>query len=97
MEQSGDWITNAWRGYTSLVKVFWIYNVLAGLTISLAAVLLGDLTFLKFILFALLVFPYSIFLVVATWRCAFNTDYPVFGYIARGYVILAVLGAIGLI
>lgn len=69
---------------------------MAGFGISIVSVLLGDLIFLKYILFVVFVLPYAVFVFVAIWRCAFNTEYPFFGYLARGYLVLAGLSAIGL-
>ena len=92
-----DWMTAAWQGYTPIWKVFWIYNILVALGMTIISMLLGDLSFFKYVVYVVLVLPSTVFVLVAIWRCAFNTKYPPIGYLARGYVIFVAVSAVGLV
>ena len=87
-----SWIKRAWRGEERLWKVFWVYGVLlaAGLSIAafIAKILLGPV---GYIVLAVVRIAYSIWLLVAQWRCAFNVEWTFWGYIARIQAIVILI------
>ncbi len=74
----------AWRGRQPLWKVFWVYGVsVSGLLIAfyllafaVEAVALRQILVLGFA-------PYTAWLLVSLWRCAFNVREPFWGMLAR--------------
>jgi len=76
-----------WNGRASLVSAYWIIGVLGGLIFYVLFKVVGsspvgDLIFLLWI-------PYIIFALVSIWRCAWNTNWKGWGYIARAVVLLS--------
>jgi hypothetical protein len=77
----------AWRGHMALPVVFWGY----GVTISLALAMLhgtaldaGQLVFQQVLI--LITVAYTIWILVAIWRCAPNSD-PFWGALAQWLTI----------
>jgi hypothetical protein len=66
-----------WRGEGPLWRLYWIYGVLAstaGGTILLIATLYRLVSPWVILLLALLGLAYTVWVVVSTWRCAFNIE-----------------------
>ena len=78
-------INDMWNGYLDLWMAYWVFGVFLG----------GVLVFILVLLFgkagALLFLPYNIWVTVSIWRCAPNTEWLGWTYIAR---ILSVFGAL---
>jgi len=93
------WIAEGWRGEKELWKVFWIYGALLIILAKVANVVIwlySDINFdrptaLQYLTMLALQISYSIWFLVATWRCAFNTIHRFWGYVARVVVILFIL------
>lgn len=80
-------IVRAWRGETDLWVVFLIYNMAGGFLVGKliqAAVDTGIPMWLAYLVAS----PYIIWIYVSIWRCAWNTENPVYGFLARAYLIV---------
>ena len=85
-----NWIKNAWQGKTPLWKVFWIYGVIGNnLLMIICSAMIGNLT--SIIISMVIMFAYTIWILVSQWRCAFNTKWRGWGYIVRILAIIAPL------
>ena len=78
-----------WNGEARLLSAYW------GLLVGGNALFLGIYLILSRGHYAQLLLivwiPYSIFAYVSIWQCANNTEWKVWGYMARGVVIVGVL------
>ena len=81
-----NFVTSRWRGEGRLWLVFWIYGVL--LSIIVTGVFLAQLAtedpipgFKQFLIVAFI--PYTVWILVSIWRCAFNVENELYGYMAR--------------
>ncbi len=86
-----------WRGEGPLWKVYWLWGVAGSWLLALAfwalRAALGDgHTFL--ILGALVMVPYTAWILVSVWRCAFNVKNENYGHIARLLTIVWALNVI---
>jgi hypothetical protein len=88
-----DFVTRAWAGRERLWKVYWVYGVLASVGLLLVLRMLLAVGMPQVLMFAI-VAPYQVWLVVSTWRCAFNADWRGWGYIARFLTVVSVLTTI---
>lgn len=73
-------------GHAPLWKAFWIWGVaLSWLLFALFAgiVSAAGLSWPLFIVAAIVMMPYTAWILVAVWLCAFNTDNELWGYTAR--------------
>jgi len=92
-----DRIKRAWCGDEKLWVVFWIYGVIPNslfVICSQSAIHFPDTSLSKFgiapVLLTVLL-TYLVWSLVSIWRCAFNTKWLGWGYIARTIVILEVI------
>lgn len=78
------WLGRAWRGEERLWRVFWIYGVLFGIILNvinhIAGMFLGASVAVPYLVIGVI---HSIWLVVALWRCAFNAEWRIWGYVIR--------------
>lgn len=82
-----------WRGEGPLWKLYWLYGVLLstlGATALVALVLQGALPVVLLVPLLGLALAYTLFILVAIWRCAFNIagtplgiDREAWGWLAR--------------
>ncbi len=78
----------AWRGEEPLWRVFWVYGVVVGIVITIVdSVLSSFIHGIAYAPFFIFMLAYTVWNIVATWRCAFNAKRRLWGYIAR--VIMA--------
>ncbi len=93
-------IKNAWAGKERVKAIFWVYYVLGSfgfLFLAIAVVMLGHLLG---ILWVGQLFGYGGFFTdiiwgsVSVWRCALNVGSPIWGYAARGVVVLSIGGSV---
>ncbi|MEP0764683.1 MAG: hypothetical protein HRF48_18295 [Chloroflexota bacterium] len=79
-----------WQGRGPLWKVFWVYGVLTSAVVTALFMLLvrleGDGFGLHQLLMLLFV-PYTVWILVSVWRCAFNTENAYYGYLARAMTV----------
>lgn len=79
-----------WEGKASLASAYWLVGVLGSAVFSVffklaahpaAHSIAGLLIFIAYC-------PYAIFALVSIWRCAWNSSWRVWGYIARALVVV---------
>jgi len=78
-----------WHGQASLASAYWLIGVLGSVVFSTLFNLLGSNPLVLLIFLAWI--PYTVFALVSIWRCAWNTSWKGWGYIARALVILNAL------
>ena len=81
-----------WHGHASLASAFWIIGFAGGMIFRIAFHLLQETPFVLLVLFAWI--PYTIFALVSIWKCAWNTSWKGWGYLARTLITLQVALAI---
>lgn len=83
----------AWRGDLRLWQAFWIGKVLIPALIFLIMMAVADFfdTNWPSMIYGLIWPFYLIFILVAVWRCAPNTDKKIWMYLARGQIIAIIL------
>ena len=89
-----NWIKRAWRGEEKLWKVFWLYDVLVGFGFNFIDAIIKNgfgSKSIEYILFDIMYFVYAIWLFISLWRCAFNTEWKFFSYIARIFAVLPII------
>lgn len=91
----------AWRGEEKLWKVFWLYGVLLYTVLSLVflvllvPVVLASLMIPAFGLVPFIIMlPYTVWVWVAVWRCAWNAKWRLWGYVARILVVVVILSTL---
>src|SRR5262245_9469226 len=86
-----------WRGHGPLWKAYWLYGVLGSNVLALILLLLMQRSALGSALFQLLLLMlagYTVWIVVAVWRCAFNVENPLYGHMARALTVAWALNAL---
>jgi hypothetical protein len=95
-----EWIKAAWRGEERLWKVYWVYGFLLSIGLKIAyflgfmAAAMVGINFVFTPAAILFYFIYIVWLMVSEWRCAFNADWRIWGYIVRFFILLLPLGLI---
>lgn len=89
-------ITRAWKGDEKLWIVFWLYGMLAGTILNILFIdVIGGFVPLLGIIWPIV---FTIWYLVASWRCAFNVNWRPWGYIVRILnVMIIVLIPIGML
>jgi hypothetical protein len=79
------------RGTTSLARVFWVYGLLGSLVYSAFGLLVdpGNATLLWF--YEIVGVLYTVYVTVATYRCARNCASPLFAWLARISAVLSLI------
>jgi len=91
-------VRSAWNGDTPLWKAFWLY-FLMGLTsgVLMAGCFFG-LVGIPYFAVWIVIAPVAVWAAVSVWRCAFNSPWRGWGYLARAVLIVQLLGiAAGLV
>lgn len=87
-------VLHYWHGKGSLWQIFWLYGVLGNaVLIGLFALPLGQAypgTVYPWFMLALIL-VYNFWCFFAIWRCAFNTELALWGYLARTLVVFIFL------
>lgn len=78
-----------WEGKASLASAYWLVGVLGGVVFLFLFNLLASNPAVLLVLIAWL--PYAVFSVVSIWRCAWNSSWRGWGYIARTVVVLNII------
>ena len=76
-----NFFAKAWNGKSRLAVVYWCLLFPLGYALRVADFLNAEMVVL------LLILPHF-FSLIAVWRCAYNTQSPICGHIARSVVIL---------
>jgi hypothetical protein len=86
-----------WNGHGPLWKVYWLYGVLGSNVLVVILLLLmskGAIATFWFQIVLLLLAAYTIWIVVAVWRCAFNVEKALYGHMARALTVAWALNAL---
>jgi len=85
-------VRSAWSGDAPLWKAFWLYFVM-GLTsgVLIAGCLFGLVGIPCFAVW-IVIAPAGVWAAVSVWRCAFNSRWRGWGYLARAVLIMQLLG-----
>lgn len=91
----GNVLSRYWHGFGPLWRIYWLYGVLGSAVLAavLAAALLTDAAVVQQIMLAVLV-AYTVWIVVAVWRCAPNTRTELYTHLARGLTIAWAINAL---
>lgn len=93
-----EWIKRAWRGEARLWLVFWIYGVVFGIVFALARLavfaVIGKSIAIPFIVIHSI---YWIWLAVSQWRCAFNTEWKIWGYVVRILTLMGIVSYVAML
>ena len=79
-----------------LRKAYWLYGVLGSNILALILLLLMQRSALGSVWFQLvlvLLAAYTVWIVVAVWRCAFNVENPLYGHMARALTVAWAINA----
>ena len=92
-----DFVVTWFKGEERLWKPYWLGGVVGGICWQILSYL-ADFAgmFVSIFVLVLTVF-YQCWLLPAIWRCAFNVNSNVWGYLARVSVVFAVLGWIAIV
>ena len=92
-EQMKELFKNAWLGKEKLWKVFWLIGWVFPLVLSVLLAFLEKAfaNTVMAIIVSIFMIAYSIYSLIAVWKCARNTKNKIWFYLARFYVILAPL------
>jgi len=89
-----NFIFNAWNGSSKLWLVFWVYNVIFGVTIEVVYEYISTLNYPSTnIIFAPLLAIYFIWISVSLWKCAYNAKSKVWGHLVRILLAISVVAA----
>jgi hypothetical protein len=84
-----------WNGKASLASAYWILGFLGNLVLTVIYKLIAvqESSLLNAILL-LISATYSVFTCISIWRCAWNTSWKGWGYIARAFIAIGAIGAV---
>ena len=86
-----NFVTRYWRGEGPLWRAYWLYGVAGSLALvaALGAPMLHDLKISVpyYLGAAIVTAAYTIWILVAVWRCAFNVKDSLWGYLARALTV----------
>ena len=88
--------TYYWRGHGPLWKVYWLYGVLGSCVLTAILLYListGSTDTVWFQVVLLLLAAYTVWIVIAVWRCAFNVRDERLGHIARALTVAWAINA----
>lgn len=85
-----------WKGQASLVSAYWLLWILGGALFYLSLLLLikSQASQAIFVSVVFVWFAYIAFSGVSVWRCAWNSSWKGWGYLARVIVIIGVFNAL---
>jgi hypothetical protein len=86
-----------WRGEARLASAYWLVGVVGGWLIGGIVVGTAALAPRFLLLTVALLLIFVVFASVSIWRCAKNTSWIAWGYVARGIVVLNAVGFLFLV
>ncbi|MFI0416615.1 MAG: hypothetical protein ACH255_21065 [Candidatus Thiodiazotropha sp.] len=99
-----DAFKKSFRGEERLFIVFWFYFVAGSVGLGLVFATISAITatlgvgYIITTILLIVIAIYFVWIIVSTWRCAFNVENRVWGYIVRVLVLLHVTSvAVGLL
>jgi len=88
-----EFITDSLKGREPLWKVFWLYTVLLGVVLTVIfGTVIDGLGTIGWTLVVVLSALWGLWVLIAVWQCAFQTEWRGWAYLARTGVILIVIG-----
>jgi hypothetical protein len=85
-------VTSAWNGDTHLWKAFWLYSLMGLNSGVLIAGYVFGLVGIPYFAVWIAIAPVAVWAAVSVWRCAFNSRWQGWGYLARAVLIVQLLG-----
>ena len=76
-----------WRGEEALWKAYWLIGVLGGWAVQTVAANLVSFEIVPVLPAVGGALIYAVYVFVAIWRCAFNADRRIWGYLARAVLV----------
>lgn len=86
-------------GQGSLWRIFWLWGVVVSwilFALFLAAVQGVGITWGLFLVSAVVMLPYTVWILASVWQCAYNCGNPFWGLAARGLTLIWALN-VGLV
>ena len=84
-----------WGGKASLASAYWLLGGLGNLVLTVIYKLIATQESLLLNSISLLIYIiYSVFTSISIWRCAWNTSWKGWGYIARAFIAIGAIGAV---
>jgi len=80
-------LSAAWSGKERLWKVFWLYYVLGLGVLSYLPDVFSEASRILKVPVGVAVLVYLVWAPVSVWRCAFNADQGVWGYVVRALLV----------
>ncbi len=91
-----NFVASCWRGESRLWLVFWIYGVLLSTIVSgvFLALLATEDPIPGLEQFLIVTFiPYTVWILVSIWRCAFNVENKIHGHVTQALTIAWAINA----
>jgi len=85
------YISEPIEGKTSLSRVFWLYGVLGSILVSAAEPLINPTNLWQLRIYVVLSLLFSLYVTIATYRCAGNCGSRVVAVLARISAIISLL------
>ena len=85
------YISEPIEGKTSLSRVFWLYGVLGSILVSAAELLINPTNLWQLRIYVVLSLLFSLYVTIATYRCAGNCGSRVVAVLARISAIISLL------
>lgn len=89
-------LVDAYNGKEPLWRVFWLYGVFFSTVVTTLFlwVVSQDIHFLAIDQVLVIAFiPYTVWLLISIWRCAFNVSQELYGHIGRALTVAWALNA----
>ncbi len=87
-----EFITDSLKGREPLWKVFWLYTIVLGLVLTVIfGTVVDSLGTIGWTLVIALTALWGLWVLIALWQCAFQTEWRGWAYLARTAVILIVI------
>ena len=88
-----EFITDSLKGREPLWKIFWLYTVISGLVLTVVfETVIDGLGTIGWAVVIVLSAGWGLWILIALWQCAFQTEWRGWAYLARTAVILIVIG-----
>ncbi len=103
-DEADTTIRDFWEGRAPLRQAYWGVGIFGGFlafvvifVVTAGLFVLTGNTALTLVVSNTIGIAWSTFAFVSVWRCAWNTRYKAWGYVARGTVVVGVLQAIAML
>ena len=83
------------KGKELLWKIFYLFEVLGGFLFLAILNCFSDPNLTVMIVWSTFLITYKIFTAFSLWKCAFNSNYKAWGYLARAFVLIEAVALLG--